>query len=185
MAVGRRGYLGLAVVETGALNIAAALDPQFVQRQGGLATAAASILAEAKFPPLPGLLNAAWRGTPALTRSPRRIAAERLFLVGDAAGYVEPFTGEGITWALLGAAAVAPLAAVAWNSPWDSNWENEWRRQYAATIGSQQRFCRVLARLLQSPWCVSALLAGLSRAPYVVNPLVRWVCGHQPTKPCV
>ena len=31
-------------------------------------------------------------------------------LLGDAAGYVEPFTGEGMTWAMLAAVSVAPLA---------------------------------------------------------------------------
>ena len=31
-------------------------------------------------------------------------------LLGDAAGYVEPFTGEGMTWAMVSAVSIAPLA---------------------------------------------------------------------------
>ena len=52
-----------------------------------------------------------WKGTPELTRRPVRLGAERLFAVGDAGGYVEPFTGEGVLWALSGARALAPLVA--------------------------------------------------------------------------
>ena len=39
-----------------------------------------------------------------------QLAAERVFLLGDAAGYVEPFTGEGMAWAVTSGIAVAPLA---------------------------------------------------------------------------
>ena len=47
-----------------------------------------------------GLLDVQWHGTPGLTRRTRPLARDRLFYLGDAAGYVEPFTGEGIAWAL-------------------------------------------------------------------------------------
>ena len=36
--------------------------------------------------------------------------ADGMFVVGDAAGYVEPFTGE-MAWAMMSAAASAPIAA--------------------------------------------------------------------------
>ena len=35
----------------------------------------------------------------------------RLLLLGDAAGYVEPFTGEGMAWGLTAATLAAPLAS--------------------------------------------------------------------------
>jgi flavin-dependent dehydrogenase len=41
-----------------------------------------------------------------------------LFVIGDAAGYVEPFTGEGMAWALAAADGLAPLAARAVGA-WD------------------------------------------------------------------
>ena len=41
------------------------------------------------------VIDSGWSGTPPLTTVPRWNAAERLFVMGDAAGYVEPFTGEG------------------------------------------------------------------------------------------
>jgi geranylgeranyl reductase family protein len=41
-----------------------------------------------------------WRTVTPLTRSPLRCARENLFFIGDAACVVEPFTGEGIFYAL-------------------------------------------------------------------------------------
>ena len=61
-----------------------------------------------------------WRGTPPLTRRAPSLAAERVFVLGDAAGYVEPFTGEGMAWALASARpwprwpAAAAALAPAW-----------------------------------------------------------------------
>ena len=118
MAVGREGYVGAVRVEDGSLNVAAAFEPALVRRWGTPGLAAAAILAEAGFPPIAGLENAHWQGTAGLTRQTRPLAEERLFLLGDAAGYVEPFTGEGIAWALASGQAVAPLALQAMER-WD------------------------------------------------------------------
>jgi flavin-dependent dehydrogenase len=46
-----------------------------------------------------------WLGTLPLTRRTPRPAGHRVLVVGDAAGYVEPFTGEGMAWALATASA--------------------------------------------------------------------------------
>ena len=42
-------------------------------------------------------------------RQTNRLSAQRVFLLGDAAGYAEPFTGEGIGWALSSAVAITPV----------------------------------------------------------------------------
>jgi flavin-dependent dehydrogenase len=110
MACGEHGYAGLVRLEDGRLDVAAALDASRVRACGGPGQAVVPLLAEAGWPIIPSLETAAWRGTAALTRRARRCAARRLFVLGDAAGYVEPFTGEGMAWALASALALAPLA---------------------------------------------------------------------------
>src|SRR5262249_8439258 len=85
---------------------------------------------------------------------------ERLFALGDAAGFAEPFTGEGIGWALQSAAALAPIAAHAargWDPALQARWEQRWRRD----VLSRQRSCRVIARLLPSPRILAAVPPGL------------------------
>ena len=58
----------------------------------------AEILQQAQLPLPDGLVEAPWRGTPLLTRRSAHRAGTRIFALGDATGYVEPFTGEGMAW---------------------------------------------------------------------------------------
>lgn len=51
--------------------------------------------------------NHPWRTITPLTRAPISVAHENLFLIGDAARVVEPFTGEGIFYALRSAEVAA------------------------------------------------------------------------------
>ena len=76
-----------------------------------------------------------------LTSSAGRVAAEQLFVVGDAASYVEPFTGEGIAAALESAWLAAPLVDCAVKG-WDVSLSREWERVYARSIRRRQWICR-------------------------------------------
>ena len=55
--------------------------------------------------------NQAWRTITPLTRSPVSSAHQNLFFIGDAARVVEPFTGEGIYYALRSGELAANAAA--------------------------------------------------------------------------
>ncbi len=113
MASGNEGYLGLVRLEDGRLNMAAAIKSKATNRHGGLPGVIHALLDQAGFPVPRNLEGADWKGTPALTRSLRVPAEHRVFFLGDEAGYVEPFTGEGIGWAFACARAVLPLAQLA------------------------------------------------------------------------
>ena len=164
MAVGREGYVGAVRVEDGSLNLAAAFEPACVRHWGSPAQAAAAILAEAGFPSIAALESAHWQGTAGLTRRTLPVAEERLFLLGDAAGYVEPFTGEGIAWALASGQAVAPLAAQAMER-WDPRIGRAWSHLHRRLIGRRQLICRAIALMLKRPYLASIGFEVLSRAP--------------------
>ncbi len=168
MAVGRGGYVGLVRVEDGRLDVAAAFDPGFVRDAGGLGPSAAATLREAGFPAVPGLEDLPWRGTPALTRTARRVAGERWFAIGDAAGYVEPFTGEGMAWAVASAVAVAPIAT----QPWFPGLAREWEATHARLIRNRQAVCRAAAWVLRSPRLSRFAVRLLSLAPVLSRPVV-------------
>jgi flavin-dependent dehydrogenase len=175
MAVGRGGYVGLVRVEEGTLNIAAAFDARLVRETGGPARAAAVVLAQAGFPEIPVMAEADWLGTPALTRTTSPVAAERLFVLGDASGYVEPFTGEGIGWGLASAVALAPLADAACTPSWQPSFAAAWSREHTRLVRHRQRVCQSLAMLLKSPTCVRLAMCLASRVPLLLKPLVRGV----------
>jgi 2-polyprenyl-6-methoxyphenol hydroxylase-like FAD-dependent oxidoreductase len=164
MAVGKEGYVGTVRVENGGINIAAAFEPALVRRLGSPGTAAAAIVAEAGFPAIEGLETALWQGTPGLTRQTRPLAGDRIFLIGDAAGYVEPFTGEGIAWALISAQAVVPLVLSAIDG-WDQGLGQAWSRLHRRLIGRRQFVCRAVAAGLRRPWLASVGFEVLSRVP--------------------
>ena len=164
MAVARGGYLGVVRMGDGSLNIAAAFQPELIRQHHSPGEAALNVLAEAGMPPIDDLQNARWEGTVGLTRETRPIAAERLFLVGDAAGYVEPFTGEGMTWALSTGQAVVPLAIRAIDR-WDQNLLGEWDVIHRRLVRDRQFICRAMAGVLHRPWLARLGFEVLMRLP--------------------
>ncbi len=176
MACGRHGYVGLVRLENSQLDLAAALDRTQVKRAGGLGLLAATIIREAGFPDLPQLGEAAWQGTPLLTRRPRQPFASHAFLIGDAAGYVEPFTGEGIAWALTSGRAVLPFARAAVDG-WHEALGEAWSREHLGLVRRRQRLCRLLARGLRHPRITAVTVGLVSRFPVVAGPWVRALTG--------
>jgi len=171
MAVGPQGYVGAARLEDGRLNIAAAFDRGALRGQGA-AEAAADVLRQAGFAPLAGLDGARWNGTPPLCQRPRRRAATRLFAVGDAAGYVEPFTGEGMGWAVRSAALLVPLAQRGVGR-WSDDLIGAWDKTYRRGLGGAQRACGALAWVLARPLVARGALRVLQRRPSFAIPVVR------------
>jgi flavin-dependent dehydrogenase len=171
MAAGRGGYVGLVRVEDGRLDVAAALDADFVRDSGGPGPAAESILQETAWPAILSLQHARWKGTPPLTRTPRQVAGDRWFAVGDAAGYVEPFTGEGIAWAVGSGVAIAPLLERAARR-WDHRLSAVWRGRLARLVGDRQWLCRAVAAGLRSPAVTGLMVRLLGAAPAVAQPFV-------------
>ena len=149
--------------------LAAALDTAFVKSAGGLGRAADAILMTVGWPA--GFAELPWKGTPALTRTPDAIAGPRWFAVGDAAGYVEPFTGEGMAWAISSAAALAPIAHREVRM-WSDDCIAEWRRIHARIVGRRQWLCRAAARVLRSPRLTGFAVRALSFVPALARPFV-------------
>ena len=171
MVVGPAGYVGLVRQEDHRLNAAAALDGEFLRRHGSPGLAVRAHLASAGMPPLPERIHRGWKGTPPLTRRLSSLGERRLFLVGDAGGYVEPFTGEGMGWALWGALALAPLvhAGVA---RWDDALVRRWAQVHGSRIRRGQRVCRVVAWGLRRPLITQLALRVLGAAPVLARPVV-------------
>lgn len=160
------GYSGQAPVGDGELNVCLVGVPAKM--------AALRRWAEARFEVPPNYL---WRTITPLTRSPIAAGHSSLFLVGDAARVVEPFTGEGIYYAL----ASGELAADAIISLRNGRVQTD---VAAAYIAAHERLYRGrlwinrLARLaVLSPHVASALLEVLRFQPaplrLLTNKIVR------------
>lgn len=171
MACGSGGYAGLVRLEDGRLNVAAALSFQEV-RDAGPAGVVKRILREAGFPEPLGLDAAAWSGTPPMTRRRKWAARDRVFLLGDAAGYAEPFTGEGIGWAMDSGLQVVPLALEGIRE-WSRALEVLWARARRPLL--RQAASRLLSGLLRHPGAARTAFRLLELRPFLGERIVKQI----------
>lgn len=172
MGVGRHGYAGLVRVENGGLNVGAALDLRFVRRSGGIGPAIESIIEESGLPVSDGLRGASWRGTSPMTRRASQAGGHRLLAIGDATGYAEPFTGEGMAWAMTSAVMVVPYVLQAIRD-WRPEIAADWTAAHRRALRARQNACFRLATLLRFPHLVHAAVVLLSCFPSLASPVVR------------
>lgn len=178
MVVGRSGYVGVTRVELGQLNLAAALSVGSLRTGRRPGDTVAQMLDEAGLEVPSELDEANWIGTPPLTRESQRWSARRLFLVGDATGYVEPFTGEGMSWALAGATEVCEVAHRAidnWSDDLAEQWHNVWRSR----VREHQTACRALAWLLRRPRLAEWTLICARYAPWLTQSIMSRIAGSE------
>lgn len=131
MHVGAGGYVGLAPMPGGELNVAMAL-PLDADRVSSAARFDGAIAA---IPTVAQRLAGAQRMTPIRGAAPighrvSRTAGPGWLLIGDAAGFVDPFTGEGIHRALRSARAAAD--AILAGGDVEHSYVRERRRAFAA-----------------------------------------------------
>jgi menaquinone-9 beta-reductase len=179
MAVGRAGYVGLTRVEHGRLNIAAAVDANAL-KSNGPQIAVETILQSCGLPIPEGLQAVKWAGTLPLTRTSRMVAARRLFTIGDSASYVEPFTGEGMSWAIQDALQLSQLL-IAENESCESL-TAAWNKQWKVKLRSKQWICRGLAALLRRPQLASISLLVARTVPWIPQWLIAQASGVDQTR---
>lgn len=159
MAVGREGYVGLTQICNNRLHIAAAVDRSALQAWGP-AEITHRILTECGAVQIPFDPETQWQGTQPLTTSAKVLATERVFLVGDAAGYVEPFTGEGIRWALQSSANLSPILVDAVHD-WSAEHSERWQVTYRKSVAKEQILCRLICggiKYASSRWLAHQVL---------------------------
>jgi menaquinone-9 beta-reductase len=174
MACAEGGYAGCTIVDGGLADIAAAFDASLVKETGGLANAAVSVFEAAGFPVWDGLRNAGWSGTPALTRQAACVSDDRMLLVGDAAGYVEPFTGEGIAWALTTGLAASEIAGGVLKGTAE-DYQRDWQRRYNRIVTRRQYTCYATTHALRHPQLLNTAIRIMAMAPMLARPFVRTV----------
>lgn len=167
MHVGRGGYVGLVcmpVVSKNLVHLAAALDPVACRRARGPGSLIQKILQSCRHDSPTDLGNCHFRGSTQLTRHRREIGGHRVLAIGDACGYVEPFTGQGIAWAIDSARCAVNLLPA---SPvdWPADLPSCWRSQYRSRIAARQRFCHSMRPVLRYPSLAAAAVFVTRMAP--------------------
>lgn len=178
----RGGYVGIAPVEDGRLNVAALIGHAAFRKLGG-GTAALEAALDAAVRTVPALRErlagrTAIPGTQAATYPVTVRPEPRPWLdyplVGDAVAVIPPFCGDGMAMALRSAELCAPLASAYLRGEVTMT---AWREAYAARVAEQfagpLRWGSRLDRLLSNPAVGSLLLRVGVVAPWLVDRMVR------------
>ncbi|MBI3998894.1 MAG: NAD(P)/FAD-dependent oxidoreductase [Armatimonadetes bacterium] len=171
-------YAGAALYGHGIGNVVAAAPRAFFQRVGGdpeRAFAAAC----AGLPALARIVRGARRLTPFVSVGPlgyarRRATDDGILLVGDAAGTIDPMTGQGIALALRGAELAAEVADAALRcGDASARALRGYERARAQTFGDVWRASRILQWIGRRPRLATHLLRRLALKPR----LATWLLG--------
>lgn len=167
MHIGRGGYVGAVRNPDGTVHLAAALDAKRSRSYGGPATMIEAILdscGRSVYLDQPRL-----KGTPTLTRRRQLYGGHRVLAVGDSCGYIEPFTGEGIAWALRTAIEASELVS----GEWSNRFPQRWREIHDITLRRKQGICRGIRFALRSPVLVGVAIRLLGRVPALSTLITR------------
>lgn len=172
MAYGPAGYVGITAIERGRFDIAAAVDPNALAAASSPGRLIQEILQASGSTLTTDWEKLPWHGTPRLTQHTTPTASHRCLVIGDAAAYVEPFTGEGIGWAMQSGVLAALLLAGPVHL-WDGAIESRWKLLFEQSIGNRHRFCRALCQAMRVKPFRQLAIWGLRQAPSLGKPVVR------------
>ncbi len=173
-------YLGVAPLPGGFANVILVVPSKGIREWQGRASDRQEVFAS--------LLDHAIESDPSLSdrfASARRVSAltvlgpmavdvrspavPGLLLAGDAAGFIDPITGDGIRFAIRGGELAAEAALRALANGWTGVAE-EYADARRAAFGSKWRFNRGVRRLTGS----AAAIQGIAAVAPMVPPLLRW-----------
>jgi 2-polyprenyl-6-methoxyphenol hydroxylase-like FAD-dependent oxidoreductase len=146
------GYVGICMTDGRMVDIAAAIDPDGIKQDQPIAKSVARILLDCGISTGDFLHTSHWIATPLLTRMSTSVAKPGVFLCGDALGYIEPFTGEGMSWAFDNAENLTPILLRSTKDPSkriDSL--KEWEGYVKVHRKLRQRICKWVAKQARHP----------------------------------
>lgn len=177
MAVGSRGYVGVVRTEADQLDIAAALDRVVFTESGGPQAEIAKLLRPVD-PTIDQWIDKVdFQGSPSLTCYASKVAAKRLLLVGDAAGYSEPFTGEGIGWALAGGVLAAQLTYQAIAAGEIEALPGRWQESYTRNLARRHTLSKYVCSSLRYGAIRKLAMTALGMNPRFAAPVLRAIDG--------
>jgi len=172
------GFFAATTVEDGSFSVNLVLPRRllrdrtatdwdgFVQQYAALSPPFAERLAGAR-------RRTPWRGTGPLGFTTTAQTGPGLALAGDACGYVDPLTGEGIWFALFGARELAnAIRAAAADPAQETAAMREYTRARRREIGPRLRASSLLQRAIRHPKIVRAFLRQAARWPALADLMV-------------
>ena len=173
-----QGYVGIVRLADGSLDLACAIDKDLLNGGKSPNQLTFDLISANRVCPPDGLFEARFQGTDRLSRRRAKVAEERLFILGDASAYTEPFTGQGIAWALSSALLASnqiSLAIGATNRAILNQAKKNWQNLTDRKLRPRQITSRLVARLLSAGLVGDTLLKTLVRHPSLSRKITNFV----------
>jgi flavin-dependent dehydrogenase len=169
MYIFRGGYCGLAPIEEGKYNSCCLVHRNCLRDAdlSGVEDFSAWLGEVSRHPALEARLRGGRQVSPTVTTAPVRVARrspvqDGALLVGDASGFIDPFTGEGISMALHSGRLAADAVAESWGKGLGGERAADvYRRKLGRAVRRSYRIAVVTRALIEAP----AWLQSLSAAP--------------------
>lgn len=175
MHVRRRSYIGVAPVPGGLTNVCVVRE---VEMGGGAFRDVSALIRRslAEDSLLRARFADASMATQPVVLGPLAVDAgsstiDGLFLAGDAAGFIDPMTGDGLRFAIRGGELAADAALRVLAGGWTGAHAAHARARIEA-FASKWRFNRAVRALVASPLALGAAAAGARVAPGVVRAVI-------------
>jgi len=173
------GYCGLAPVEEGACNVCCLVHRQRIGERGakGMDDFAGWLAQVARLPALERRLSGAEQVTAVVTTAPVHLARRQAvqggaLMVGDASGFLDPFTGEGISMALhSGRLAAQAVVKSLSEGQGDERAAAIYRQNLTQAVGRSYRIASLARGLLHGPVWLQGLVT--LPLPWIGKRLVR------------
>jgi flavin-dependent dehydrogenase len=184
------GYLGLNPLPAGRVNAIAVMEPSLLkERLSGKGSAGlvsciedhvfgqfASSALKDRVRGAEIISDRVWTAAP-IAWMPKKIIHDACALVGDSAGFIDPFTGEGIYHALASAWELSELIANH-GVPLGLMEYEKWHKQ---TFGPEETFCLWLQKLLPYSRIADYVLRQLETKSHLKQILAETVADRLPT----
>lgn len=175
----RGGYCGLAPVEDGACNVCCLVHRNQVRqsRLKGMEDFGAWLMQVSQLSALETRLRGAAQVSPVVTTAPVHLARRQAvqcgaLMAGDASGFLDPFTGEGISMALHSGRLAAQAVASALSEGFDSQRAAEsYSQGLSEAVRRSYRIAAMARGLIQGPEWLRGLVT--TPLPWVGRRLVR------------
>lgn len=154
------GYVGCVHDELGQAVWGAAVRPAAFREAGSPALVVQRIMQQARMS-MDGLPSESWKGTPLLTRR-STASTGRTYNVGDSLGYVEPVTGEGMSWGLLTGAECGSLIAQAGSDEAqgiEPGVGRAWKKRSSGLMRLRRVRCAAVSRAVRNRLAMGVLTA--------------------------
>ncbi|HMO18955.1 MAG TPA: NAD(P)-binding protein [Oligoflexia bacterium] len=176
MWLSNEGYLGETLLPDGSIAYAAAINRKYLKSiaESNTNQSGSTGYLLSRLFCLPHLEELKWKGTPLLKTAAPSTGKGTCIRIGDAAGYIEPFTGQGMAWAINSGKMASDLIETHFKDHKMNDLGHQWNSVLNKKMSYSRKVCSVVSGIASKPdFCFSLL--SLPFSSYISKNLINFI----------